>query len=1441
MATKSIKVPVGKTVSWYVSEEGYVPQKGTYIMGDNAHSLNINLQTYQEAPLTMVFSGVAGTLSNIDTTKNVQYKRNDGAWTTAGSSIDVNPGDIIQFKGEYTQFDQYTCWVLSNGSIIDKVCGNIASVIDPVNYSTMTTYPSTYTFNAFFYEMRGGLIDAGDLVLPATTLTASCYRNLFTGCTLLTKSPELPAMNLAPNCYYNMFSGCNSLTVAPELPATTLANNCYGYMFQACDGLTKAPDLLAETLVNGCYQYMFQNCSHLNYIKCMAHNYSYYSTRQWVMGVAASGTFVKYVHNTSWPVGNNGIPTGWVTQDVGDQHTITIVPTPSDATVIMNGVEQSSIYDWYGNTYTWSVSKTGYVTQSGSGVIRGDETIPVTLVLQKHTFNIVPTPGDATVIINGEERTSITADYGTTISWSVSKAGYVTQSGITTLTSDTVVPVNLVLETHTFTIVPTPSDATVIINGEERTSFTADYGTAITWSVSREHYVTQSGSTTLTADTSLPVTLALEQHTFTITPTPSDATVTINGEERSSVTVDYLSSITWSVSRTGYASQSGSYTMGDSDYTLPVNLAPNQYTFTITPTPNDAIVTINGVQRTSFTAAYGTTISWSVSKTGYVTQSNTFTLEGDSTLPVTLVLEKHTFSINATPSDAMVVINGVERSSFVADYGTAITWSVTREGYAGQTGSYTLTQDHTENVSLVINQYTFTITPVPNDAVVTINGQQRSTITADYGTEITWSISKEHYVTQSNTFTLRRNETLAVALSLEQFTVTINPTPSDATVMINGMQRNSLVADYGTTVTWNVSRIGCVPRHGSIANLEENTTINVELVEYEDYPMTFDVITNGTIRWSSKNSNSTLNIPIYYRINDGEWIEAHSDLGGTEINVVAGDQVSFKGRNTAYWSFIRNSQTTPVTYTFAQCYFGGTSLFNAYGNVLSMIYSDDFINYDTTFSGNLAHLFEGSNIVSASGLCLTATTLPSPAPTPGPAVIGCCQEMFSACTSLIDAPELPATTLTNRCYDSMFRGCASLTTAPSLPAAILANHCYYEMFRGCTSLTTAPDLLASQLEYLSYSGMFYGCSSLNYIKCLAVNLYDSTYGVLATQNWVSGVAAEGTFIYSPGTDWSVGDSGIPEGWTTIAEDDVTMDITQAGTIIWISDYSKRHDTIQYKLNDGDWIDITSNTTGVTINVDEGDVIKFKGNNNDSYGDYKGCSKFDGTAYFNLSGNIMSLIKGQSVVYNYSFYKMFSGTNVIDASRFKISASILKPRCYASMFEGCTHLTLPPFLKFTKADGYCCLGMFKGCSSMTNTPSLPATTLAYGCYSEMFSGCASLTSAPALPTMSQYLKSYCYYGMFKDCTSLTTAPKLDGNILVNIKHSCSHMFEGCTSLSYIWCHWQMGFEYLNDNVVDWVKGVGQNGTFYCCVYTQGGSWERGDSGIPLGWEVKYIYN
>lgn len=139
------------------------------------------------------------------------------------------------------------------------------------------------------------------------------------------------------------------------------------------------------------------------------------------------------------------------------------------------------------------------------------------------------------------------------------------------------------------------------------------------------------------------------------------------------------------------------------------------------------------------------------------------------------------------------------------------------------------------------------------------------------------------------------------------------------------------------------------------------------------------------------------------------------------------------------------------------------------------------------------NMFEGSNIVTAPSLPVTTMEYDW---------YDCYNYMFEDCTSLVNAPELPATVLASRCYSGMFYGCSSLVDAPELPATVLDTECYMEMFSGCTSLVNAPQLPATQLGYDPenessyafgtdcYNGMFSGCTSLVNAPALPATLLD---------------------------------------------------------------------------------------------------------------------------------------------------------------------------------------------------------------------------------------------------------------------------------------------------------------------------------------------------------------
>ena len=330
---------------------------------------------YSSEPFTITSTGSTSvSIKRYGSSANItlEYRKGTGSWTeytinnTDKSVVNLSNGEYIQFRagaGGNKSFSNsistyyYYINVIGEGTV--NLSGNIMSLLDR---SLRKASVPNYAFCRFCYNSNK-IVDASNLKLPATTLAESCYDQMFSDCTSLTKAPDLPATNLADYCYYQMFYNCKSLTTAPELPATTLANKCYYLMFSGCESLTtapdlpatklaeycyqamfydctslttapklpantlanfcyysmfsgctsltRAPDLPAKTLANGCYSYMFKNCSSLNYIKMLATDISADSClSSWVLNVSATGTFVKS-SSATWDVIASGVPSEW--------------------------------------------------------------------------------------------------------------------------------------------------------------------------------------------------------------------------------------------------------------------------------------------------------------------------------------------------------------------------------------------------------------------------------------------------------------------------------------------------------------------------------------------------------------------------------------------------------------------------------------------------------------------------------------------------------------------------------------------------------------------------------------------------------------------------------------------------------------------------------------------------------------------------------------------------------------------------------------------------------------------------------------------------------------------------------------------------------------------------------------------------------------------------
>ena len=378
---------------------------------------------------------------------------------------------------------------------------------------------------------------------------------------------------------------------------------------------------------------------------------------------------------------------------------------------------------------------------------------------------------------------SITVKKGTLISYTINKNNHFMITKIDVVADNTKTIYETLYEKYVFTINPTPSDSTVTLTADgytqEGNSIIVKFGTDVSWSVSKEHYVTQSGHLGVNDNITRNISLSLQTFTYTINPTPADSTVilTASGYTQSgnSIVVPYNTSVSYNVSRTGYATKTGSEIIIQ-DTTTSISLTKNNYTITISTTPSDATVTFNTgtISGKSCTVLYDTEVTYQISRTGYVTSQEYIKVvtQTETITAPALVKDNFTLTINPTPSNATVTFNTsgtISGNSITVPYNTTVSYTVSATGYETKTQSTTV--DTNKSVSVILNTlYTFTINPTPSDSTVTLTAsgfvQSGNSITVADGTTINYSVAKTSYKTQTGTYTISGAD---ATLSIELF------------------------------------------------------------------------------------------------------------------------------------------------------------------------------------------------------------------------------------------------------------------------------------------------------------------------------------------------------------------------------------------------------------------------------------------------------------------------------------------------------------------------------------------------------------------------------------------------------------------------------------------------------------------------------------------------
>lgn len=477
------------------------------------------------------------------------------------SNTPIIPENVTNMKWTF-----YNCQNLTTPPAIPNSVKDMTETFYNAGLTVGANIPNSVTTVQFTYQNCTNLVDAGSLpyttnlvhtyesctnlvnapVIPnsVTTLTAT-----FEGCTSLNTIPTLPHSVTALSYTFN---GCTNLTDMPAIPNSVTSLD---HTFKDCHGLTNLQSIpLSVRNMAG----TFQNCTNLpssliilskdvtNAVDCFNGTSN-----------VRKDVFLpfQYINNTATPTYNAFVAAGYSTVDYSKDNTrihdmdianVTVYPIPTDANVILTapGYTQSGHMitvrkksdTFPGVPVDWVVNRWGYRNESGNLIPEKDTRIDVTMQKVPFTLTIVPNPADATVTLTADgytqEGNSISVLYQTSVHWKVEKDGYFTQEDDIIVEDATDLPATLIRTHYNVTVTPLTSGATVtlVCEGAQQTgnSIIAPYMGTVTWTVAKAGYRTETGTINgITEDTELSIKLVQSNNIILESTTPNSYSIVI--------------------------------------------------------------------------------------------------------------------------------------------------------------------------------------------------------------------------------------------------------------------------------------------------------------------------------------------------------------------------------------------------------------------------------------------------------------------------------------------------------------------------------------------------------------------------------------------------------------------------------------------------------------------------------------------------------------------------------------------------------------------------------------------------------------------------------------------------------------------------------------------------------------------------------------------------
>ena len=1042
---------------------------------------------------------------------------------------------------------------------------------------------TTLAYGCYFGMFKGctNLIKAPS-VLPATTLAKGCCNKMFQYCTSLTTAPELPATTLTSNCYKNMFSGCSNLVKAPSiLPATILASGCYSNMFSDCSSLTKAPELPATTLVEYCYSGMFAGCSKLNYIKAdfIEHSYANGEFYYWVSGVSSTGTFVMNPEANYIPediVGDSGIPYGWLMK--GINYGVEFKPLDDELTITISrqGELQNHISLRYSTDFVnWiDITERDLTCKIDVGYYG------MVLVGDNASLEGIHIEGNAPYSMKGNIMCLLLGENGTEKECKFVEGSnknfknlFLGDENLVDI-SELVFPENTIDKCyqHMFTgctnINKLPKLPAVNLTDHCYHGMFMGCDNLIRVNLPEAYLAPYAYSNMfLGSDNLSSVTVTYKEDVDNTHYKGWLRGVSIDGHfnynhteevDDNKIITSYQVPSSWNINYRDPNVVNDNFYIEDisgeeniviikknnvNAPTLNLEYSYDQYEWFTATMNEDMIINIFTCPANGkiYFRGYNDRCGYnyfnmhnSISCTGLHNVGGNITslLDGENfanydEFYASNDIFSHLFQNNITLVNAKdlvlrttELVDGCYADMFngCSSLTTAPELPATTLANYCYSGMFSGCTSLTEAPALPATEL------ANNCYQYMFNGCTGLTVAPALPATYLYDYCYQ-YMFQGCSSLTAAPELPATDLAPwcyqymfnDCISMTTGPSELPATDLLEGCYSDIFNGCRSLTVAPALPATNLATKcySGMFAGCS-SLTVAPELpateLAYNCYQYMFQNCTSLT-EAPALPATELSDYCYQYMFQNCTSLTTTPELPAETLSMYC-----YQNMFNACTGLITVSEL-PATNLAQGCYQNMFAL-------CSSLTEAPELPAEYLVNACYADMFNG---------CTSLTKAPE---LPSTNIAQYCYSgMFSGCTSLTEAPSiLPAEYLSNNCYQYMFNGCTSLTVAPELPSTNLYDWCYQYMFQNCTSLTTAPELPATNLYMGCYQGMFNGCSSLNYIKA---DFTYHTYYDYIFNNWVNGVANEGTFVMSSNASYYPDDvrgvNGIPENWNVLTE------------------------------------------------------------------------------------------------------------------------------------------------------------------------------------------------------------------------------------------------------------------------------------------------------------------